>query len=119
MKKTVSLLLLITVLLSFTACGTLPWDKEDDKGNDSPLPTDSFTLSVGETKDGAFICRGASESAVVISSDKTVAEVASYKVEGIGSISYKIIAHKTGKVTISVKSAAEGITLDSHTYTVE
>ena len=115
MKKFLSALILLTLLLSCISCGTLPWEKNKESAS---LPTDDFTLSVGETADGVFSCRGLSENAVVISSDESVAKVVSYSIGTGGSLTYKIIGQSAGEVTVSVKSAAEGITLDSHTYTV-
>ena len=117
MKKFLSVLMLMILLLSCIGCGALPWEKDKES---APLPshTHDFTLGVGETVDGLFTCRGASEGAVVLSSNGEVAEITDYKVEEIGKISYKITARKAGEVTILVKSGVNGITLDSHTYTV-
>lgn len=115
MKKIFSIIILITLLLSAVGCIPAPTENESAP---PPSTTEDFTLSIGETRNGLFTCRGASEGAVVLSSNGEVAEITDYKVEEIGKISYKITAKKAGEVTIFVKSGANGITLDSHTYTV-
>ena len=116
MKKIFSIIILITLLLSAVGCIPAPTENESTP---LPSPTEGFSLSVGEEKDGLFTCRGASDSAVVVSSDEVIARVIAYKVESIGKVSYKIIGKKAGTVTISVKSGADGVTLDNHTYTVK
>ena len=115
MKKLLSGIILIALTLSLIGCALTP---SESKGDPLPQPTDGFSIKVGEEKEGRFTCRGASEGAVVLSSDESIAEVTAYKVEGIGSVSYKIVGKKAGSVTVLVRSGAEGVTLDSHTYTV-
>ena len=117
MKKLFSGIILIALTFSLIGC-TLIRNTNEDESTPLPAPTDGFSIKVGEQKDGMFTCRGASEGAVVISSDESIAEVTAYKVEGVGSVSYKIVGKKAGKVTVLVRSGIEGVTLDSHTYTV-